>query len=82
MYWGRDCIDDRKIEIGCEHREYNGSEIEICVCKEEGCNKEMNEISTTTSKATTTPKGNHSSICSSFFWRYRVTREQEYLINH
>ena len=61
VYWGRDCVDDKDIEIGCEQRNYNGSEIQICVCTEEGCNREMGEISTSTAKSTTTHKG--SQLC-------------------
>ena len=57
IYWGRDCIDDRETQIGCEQKVYNGSEIEVCVCRGEGCNKEMGEVSTSTAKPTTTHKG-------------------------
>ena len=57
IYWGRDCIDDRETQIGCEQKVYNGSEIEVCVCRGEGCNKEMGDVSTSTAKPTTTHKG-------------------------
>ena len=57
IYWGRDCIDDRETQIGCEQKVYNGSEIELCVCRGEGCNKEMGDVSTSTAKPTTTHKG-------------------------
>ena len=33
IYWGRDCIDDRETQIGCEQKVYNGTDIEICVCR-------------------------------------------------
>ena len=76
VYWVRDCIDDRQvtevlgIEVGCEHKEYEREDMRenmrrgvyACVCKEEGCNKKMNEISTTILKSITTPKGSHSSL--------------------
>ena len=53
VYWGRDCVDASKIEIGCSEQGYQNVTIEVCVCKEEGCNNKM-DISTTTNKAPTT----------------------------
>ena len=56
VYWGRDCVDSENLSVGCDKRIYENVTIEVCVCKEEGCNKEMKE--TTTNKApTTTHKG-------------------------
>ena len=54
--------------IGCQKDTSNGTEIEYCICKEEGCNKEMGEISTSSTLPTTTQKGiyiispNHKNI--------------------
>ena len=60
VYWGRDCIDSTKIDVGCRQDLFNGTEIQVCVCKEEGCNKEMGEIPTTSTAPTTTHEGTHS----------------------
>ena len=77
VYWVRDCIDDRQvievlgIEVGCEHKHGNtmGTGGYVCVCKEEGCNKKMNEISTTILKGTTTPKSSHFPLMIIFLFR-------------
>ena len=53
VYWGRDCVDASKIEIGCSEQGYQNVTIEVCVCKEERCNNKM-DISTTTNTAPTT----------------------------
>jgi hypothetical protein len=39
---------------------FNGTEIQVCVCKEEGCNKEMGEISSSSTASTTTHEGIYS----------------------
>ena len=53
-YWRRDCIDSEHMSIGCQKEGINGTEIEYCVCKEGGCNKEMGELPTSSTTATTT----------------------------
>ena len=53
-YWRRDCIDSEHMSVGCQKEGINGTEIEYCVCKEEGCNKEMGELPTSSTTATTT----------------------------
>ena len=53
-YWRRDCIDSEHMSVGCQKEGINGTEIEYCVCKEEGCNKEMGELPTSSTTPTTT----------------------------
>ena len=66
MYWGRDCVDSTVVDIGCKREIFNGTEIDFCACNEEGCNKDMGQISTTTliPSSTTTNKGNSSPLSS------------------
>ena len=53
-YWRRDCIDSEHMSVGCQKEGINGTEIEYCVCKVEGCNKEMGELPTSSTISTTT----------------------------
>ena len=52
--WGRDCVDGNEVEEGCHEEKYQNTTIQMCVCKEEGCNEKMDDESTTTSKVPTT----------------------------
>ena len=55
--------------IGCQKDTFNGTEIEYCVCKNEGCNKEMGEIQTSSTAPTTT----HIGICNPNFRLFKVS---------
>ena len=63
--WGRDCVDGNEVEDGCHEEKYQNTTIQMCVCKEEGCNEKMDEESTTTSKVPTTT---HKSMSIQFQW--------------
>ena len=49
-----------KLDVGCKQDIFNGTEIQVCVCKGEGCNKEMGEMPTSTTVSTTTHEGIYS----------------------
>ena len=52
--WGRDCIGDSVFKTGCHsYMFHDKTAIELCVCEEDLCNKEMEPITETTSTSTT-----------------------------
>ena len=58
--WSRDCTHNVNKTVGCQKRSWShdGQEtlIDECICDKDLCNKDMEAITSTTSK-TTTPKG-------------------------
>ena len=61
--WRRDCTNEPPDGfVGCKKDTLNNGsmtwEVEMCICKDNLCNQEMEDISTSPSPATTTtPKG-------------------------